>query len=140
MRVWLPEDLAAELAQALAPFETREARMRGLRRVKYRHLLRIGARDLLGDADLAVTTAELAHLADACLAEALAFAEAAARVAYGAPRDATGAAPSSGSARRSSRRASRPAPSAWGRASWSWRARPSTGRASTLGSSRRSAR
>jgi len=91
MRVWLPEDLAAELAQALAPFETREARMRGLRRVKYRHLLRIGARDLLGDADLAVTTAELAHLADACLAEALAFAEAAARVAYGAPRDATGA-------------------------------------------------
>src|SRR5947208_566278 len=65
--------------------------MRGLRRVKYRHLLRIGARDLLGDADLAVTTAELAHLADACLAEALAFAEAAARVAYGAPRDATGA-------------------------------------------------
>ena len=90
MRVWLPEDLAAELAQALAPFETREARMRGLRRVKYRHLLRIGARDLLGDADLAVTTAELAHLADACLAEALAFAESAARVAYGAPRDATG--------------------------------------------------
>src|SRR3989441_13288450 len=65
--------------------------MRGLRRVKYRHLLRIGARDLLGDADLTVTTAELAHLADAYLAEALAFAEAAARVAYGAPRDATGA-------------------------------------------------
>src|SRR5256712_549972 len=65
--------------------------MRGLRRVKYRHLLRIGARDLLGDADLTVTTAELAHLADACLAEAVAFAEAAARVAYGAARDATGA-------------------------------------------------
>jgi glutamate-ammonia-ligase adenylyltransferase len=91
MRVWLPEDLAADLAQALAPFETREARMRALRRVKYRHLLRIGARDLLGDADLTVTTSELAHLADACLAEALASAEAAARVAYGAPLDATGA-------------------------------------------------
>src|SRR2546430_800098 len=90
MRVWLPEDLAADLAQALGPFETREARMKGLRRFKYRHLLRIGARDLLGDADLDVTTEELAHLADVCLAEALAFAEAAARVEYGAPLGASG--------------------------------------------------
>src|SRR5439155_1173037 len=90
MRVWLPEDLAADLAQALGPFETREARMKGLRRFKYRHLLRIGARDLLGDADLDVTTEELAHLADVCLAEALAFAEAAARVEYGAPLGAPG--------------------------------------------------
>ncbi len=184
MRVWLPEDLAADLAQALGPFETREARMKGLRRFKYRHLLRIGARDLLGDADLDVTTEELAHLADVCLAEALAFAEAAARVEYGAPLGAsgtepgvaviamgklggeelnyssdidrggrapsssrsrgtattTGTAPSSGSVRRSSRRASRPATSAWGRASWPRRARSCTGRASTRGSSRRSAR
>jgi glutamate-ammonia-ligase adenylyltransferase len=91
MRVWLPEDLAAELAQALGPFEGRTARMRALRRVKYRHLLRIGARDLLGDADLSVTTEELARLADACLAEALAFAESTARVEYGAPLDASGA-------------------------------------------------
>src|SRR5438309_847147 len=64
--------------------------MKGLRRVKYRHLLRIGARDLLGDADRDVTTEELAHLADVCLAEALAFAEAAARVEYGAPLGASG--------------------------------------------------
>jgi len=91
MRVWLPEDLAAELAQALGPFEGRVARMKALRRFKYRHLLRIGARDLLGDADLAVTTEELAHLADACLAEALAFTESAARVDYGAPLDPSGA-------------------------------------------------
>ena len=91
MRVWLPEDLAAELAQALGPFEGRVARMKALRRFKYRHLLRIGARDLLGDADLSVTTEELAHLADACLAEALASAESAARVEYGAPLDASGA-------------------------------------------------
>jgi glutamate-ammonia-ligase adenylyltransferase len=91
MRVWLPEDLAADLALALGPFETREARMNALRRFKYRHLLRIGARDLLGDADLAVTTEELAHLADACLAEALRVADAAARAEYGAPRDARGA-------------------------------------------------
>ena len=90
MRVWLLEDLAADLAQALALFEARDARMKALRRFKYRHLLRIGARDLLGDADLDVTTEELAHLADVCLAEALAFAEAAARVEYGAPLGASG--------------------------------------------------
>ena len=91
MRVWFPEDLAADLAQALGPFEAREPRMNALRRFKYRHLLRIGARDLLGDADLAVTAEELAHLADACLAEALSFAGAAARKAWGAPLDARGA-------------------------------------------------
>ena len=56
MRVWLLEDLAADLAQAL-----------------------------LGDADLAVTTEELARLADVCLAEALRAADAAARAAYGPP-------------------------------------------------------
>ena len=72
MRLWFAEDLAADLAQTLGPFETRAARMNALRRFKYRHLLRIGARDLLGDADLAVTTEELSHLADACLGEALA--------------------------------------------------------------------
>ena len=44
--------------------------MNALRRFKYRQLLRIGARDLLGDADLSVTTEELSRLADACLAEA----------------------------------------------------------------------
>src|SRR5207245_1984767 len=72
MRLWFAEDLAADLALTLGPFETREARMNALRRFKYRHLLRIGARDLLGDADLARTTEELSHLADACIAHALA--------------------------------------------------------------------
>ncbi len=90
MRVWLPEDLAADLARALGPFETREARMNALRRFKYRHLLRIGARDLLGDADLAVTAEELAHLADVCLGEALRVAQASARAEYGAPLDGPG--------------------------------------------------
>src|SRR5207245_7926348 len=79
------EDLAADLAQTLGPFETREARMNALRRFKYRHLLRIGARDLLGGADLARTTEELSHLADACIAQALAEAADTVREAYGAP-------------------------------------------------------
>lgn len=90
MRPWLAEEVAADLAQALAPFALREARLNALRRFKYRHLLRIGARDLLGDADLATTTGELAHLADACLAEALRWADGLARADWGAPLDAAG--------------------------------------------------
>jgi glutamate-ammonia-ligase adenylyltransferase len=90
MRLWFAEDLAADLAQTLGPFQTREARMNALRRFKYRHLLRIGARDLLGDADLARTTEELSHLADACIAQALAEAAATVREAYGVPLGAAG--------------------------------------------------
>ena len=87
MRVWLAEDFAADLAQSLAPFTAREARMNALRRFKYRHVLRIGARDLLGDADLSVTTQELARLADTCLGEAWRLAEAEARRRFGVPLD-----------------------------------------------------
>src|SRR5207247_129040 len=53
MRPWLAEEFAEDVAQAVRPFSTREARLNALRRFKYRQLLRIGARDLLGDADLA---------------------------------------------------------------------------------------
>src|SRR5262245_56848613 len=91
MRVWLAEDFAADLAQALAPFTSREARLNALRRFKYRQLLRIGARDLLGDADLSQTTEELSHLADAILGEAWRMAEASARDEFGAPLDSQGA-------------------------------------------------
>ncbi len=90
MRVWFADDFAEDLAQSLRPFTTREARMNALRRFKYRQLLRIGARDLLGDADLSVTTEELARLADACLAQALRDAEAAEQARHGAPLDADG--------------------------------------------------
>ncbi len=85
MRQWLADELEADLAQTLAPFTTREARMNALRRFKYRQLLRIASRDLLGDADLTVTTEELARLADTCLAEAWRFSEGALRARYGAP-------------------------------------------------------
>ncbi|HEY3189016.1 MAG TPA: hypothetical protein VGJ70_16145, partial [Solirubrobacteraceae bacterium] len=90
MRQWLVDDLATDLAATLAPFTTRAARMNGLRRFKYRQLLRIASRDLLGDADLTVTTEELSHVADACLAEAWRAADSAARETYGAPLDADG--------------------------------------------------
>lgn len=90
MREWSAEDLAAGLAGTLAAFKTREARGNALRRYKYRQLLRIGARDLLGDADLAATTHELANLADVCLAAAGYDATAAGRAQYGVPRDEEG--------------------------------------------------
>src|SRR4030095_9720624 len=38
MRLWFAEDLAADLAQTLGPFETREARMNALRRFTDRPL------------------------------------------------------------------------------------------------------
>ncbi len=95
MRVWLAEDYAVDLAQTLAAFTTRESRLNALRRFKYRQLLRIGARDLLADADVAQTTEELSHLADACLGEAWRMADAAAQAEHGAPRDGEGERPDS---------------------------------------------
>ncbi|OLC14807.1 MAG: hypothetical protein AUH29_09560 [Candidatus Rokubacteria bacterium 13_1_40CM_69_27] len=86
MRQWLPDELEADLAQTLQPFAAREARMNALRRFKYRQLVRIASRDLLGDADLTVTTEELSRLADVCLAEAWRFCDAHLRTQYGAPR------------------------------------------------------
>src|SRR5262249_61040922 len=46
-------------------------RRSGLRRFKRRHLLRIGARDLLGFAPVDTAGRELSHLADACVEAAL---------------------------------------------------------------------
>jgi glutamate-ammonia-ligase adenylyltransferase len=90
MRQWLAEDLETDLTQSLQSFSAADTRLNALRRFKYRHLLRIGARDLLGDADLTVTTEELSRLADVCLAEAWRMAEAEARDSWGVPVDATG--------------------------------------------------
>jgi [glutamine synthetase] adenylyltransferase / [glutamine synthetase]-adenylyl-L-tyrosine phosphorylase len=90
MRQWLADELEADVSLALAPFETRDARMNALRRFKYRQLLRITSRDLLGDADLTVTTEELSHLADVCLSEAWRVADAALRAQWGAPRTVAG--------------------------------------------------
>ncbi len=85
MRQWLADDLAAALAADLAPFSRLEARLNVIRRFKYRHLLRIGARDLLGDADLTVTTEELSRLADVCLEAAWRIARGKLDALWGAP-------------------------------------------------------
>ncbi len=86
MRQWLADELAAGLAQSASAFTRLEARWNALRRFKYRQLLRIASRDILGDADLTVTTEELSHMADVCLAEAWRWTEEDLRRRYGEPR------------------------------------------------------
>ena len=65
------EDLVDEALDTLDWREDEEGRRAGLRRFKRRHLLRIGARDVLGLADVETTGRELAHLADAAVEAAL---------------------------------------------------------------------
>ncbi|HEY5014821.1 MAG TPA: bifunctional [glutamine synthetase] adenylyltransferase/[glutamine synthetase]-adenylyl-L-tyrosine phosphorylase [Acidimicrobiia bacterium] len=64
-------ELVTEAVDALGWRADEPARRAGLRRFKRRHLLRIGARDVLGLADLETTQRELAHVADACVEAAL---------------------------------------------------------------------
>lgn len=54
----------AEAQRAMRVFQKPERTLDSLRRFFRREVLRIGARDLLGEADLATVTAELSHLAD----------------------------------------------------------------------------
>jgi glutamate-ammonia-ligase adenylyltransferase len=67
----LRADVVAEAVESLDWREDDEARLAGLRRFKRRHLLRIGARDILGFADLAGVGRELSNLGDATVAAAL---------------------------------------------------------------------
>ena len=90
MRQWLADELEAELDQSARVFERSEARWNALRRFKYRQLLRIGCRDILGDADLTVTTEELSRMADVCLSAAWRWADEELRQRYGEPRGEDG--------------------------------------------------
>lgn len=57
--------LAAETARVLRIFQKPERKLDALRRLYRREILRIGARDILGEASLRIVTAELSLLADA---------------------------------------------------------------------------
>ncbi|HEX9419299.1 MAG TPA: glutamate-ammonia-ligase adenylyltransferase, partial [Methylomirabilota bacterium] len=85
MRQWLGDELEEDLGASLRPFTSHEARLNALRRFKYRQLLRIGCRDILGDADLTVTTEELSRLADVCLGAAWRWAADRLRRLHGVP-------------------------------------------------------
>ncbi|HEV2056605.1 MAG TPA: bifunctional [glutamate--ammonia ligase]-adenylyl-L-tyrosine phosphorylase/[glutamate--ammonia-ligase] adenylyltransferase [Methylomirabilota bacterium] len=91
MRQWLGDELEAELEQSARAFDRPDARWHALRRFKYRQLLRIGCRDILGDADLTVTTEELSRLADVCLGAAWRWAEERLTPLYGIPQGPDGA-------------------------------------------------
>ncbi len=91
MRQWHEDEIEEELAASLAPFARHEVRLNALRRFKYRQLVRIASRDILGDADLTVTTEELSRLADACLGAVWRWAEERLRGMYGVPVGPDGA-------------------------------------------------
>jgi glutamate-ammonia-ligase adenylyltransferase len=91
MRQWLPDELEDELAASLLPFTRHDAQSNALRRFKYRQLLRIGCRDILGDADLTVTTEELSRVADVCLAAAWRSARGRLEALHGVPVGPDGA-------------------------------------------------
>lgn len=90
MRQWAKDELARELARDLTPFSRAQARWNVLRRFKYRHLLRIGSRDLLGDADLTVTTEELSRVADVVVSAAWQMTAEGLNAQHGVPLTPTG--------------------------------------------------
>ncbi len=63
------ETITTEVRRTEQMFQKHEHKLDGLKRLYRRELLRIGVRDILGEADLATVTQELSHLAD-CLIDA----------------------------------------------------------------------
>jgi [glutamine synthetase] adenylyltransferase / [glutamine synthetase]-adenylyl-L-tyrosine phosphorylase len=64
----------AEVAEASGLFQRLEKKLGSLKRFQRRELLRIGARQILGKADVATTSAELSALADSVIEAVLDFA------------------------------------------------------------------
>jgi len=79
------EDFRAELGAAIVDERDAESMARALREYKHKEYLRIGAKDLLGEADMATTTRELSDLASASLDTALAWAIEHLKGLHGAP-------------------------------------------------------
>ena len=67
--------LHAEIERIIATFTKPEKRLDAMKRLHRRELLRIGAQDLFGHADLAAATLQLSVLADAVIAGALRVAQ-----------------------------------------------------------------
>lgn len=67
------DELAFELEQTCLPFESAAGKLDAVRRLRRREILRIGAADLLGLADLRQTTEQLSLLAEAVIRQCLAI-------------------------------------------------------------------
>jgi glutamate-ammonia-ligase adenylyltransferase len=65
--------LLAEAEAAVSPFDRTERKLNALKRFQRREFLRIGSREILGEAPVEVTTRELSGLADAVLSVVLAI-------------------------------------------------------------------
>ena len=61
------ETMYGELSQAVQQFDLAEQKLNAIRGYKRKESLRLGLRDLLGDADIETTTQELTNLAEAAL-------------------------------------------------------------------------
>ena len=61
------ETMYRELSQSVRPFDLAEQKLNAIRGYKRKESLRLGLRDLLGDADLETTTRELTNLAEVTL-------------------------------------------------------------------------
>ncbi len=79
------ERLLAEVRHDVFVFDEEAERMNALRRFQRREMLRIGARDIVGLADLGTTTGALSALAAACVEVALEAVLAELTTRYGAP-------------------------------------------------------
>ncbi|NKF21645.1 bifunctional [glutamate--ammonia ligase]-adenylyl-L-tyrosine phosphorylase/[glutamate--ammonia-ligase] adenylyltransferase [Solimonas marina] len=88
---YAPSQMAQRVAAATQPAADDATLMRALRVVRRDEMARIAFRDLAELAPLDETLGDLSDLADACLAAALAGAEARLQQRYGVPRDDDGA-------------------------------------------------
>ncbi len=81
------EQYRREAESAVAPFEQKDRRINALKRFHRREILRLGAREILGEAPGPVVAAELAHLADAVLEATLQIALRDLQQRHGSPVD-----------------------------------------------------
>ncbi len=80
-----PDVLMEEILDRMALVEDEESAKRLLRKIRNREIVRIGARDLSGMAEVEETTAALSDLADACLEGAVNFSLRAMKKRFGSP-------------------------------------------------------
>lgn len=80
------EIMCNELSQSMRSLDSIEQKLDALRRYKRKESLRIGLRDLLGDADLETTTLELTNLAEAALQKCYEIGENELTSRFGAPQ------------------------------------------------------
>lgn len=83
------QDYRQEVEKAIALFTRTETKLDALKRLQRRELLRIGAREILQEADVSVTSAELAALAESIVSAVVRLAEKHLLEGYDGPFEST---------------------------------------------------